>query len=170
MFSCQSRTQMRQKFKTGSGNEDSSSSSVGQSHRKRKGREGKEGGKKKKPQPGLYRLVASATLPPTNQIRDENKDDEETEGHAHCNGHQKAQIRVQEALFSWQTERQTKKRNEKKERERETSRDGVLVGWDSSAGKHTGKTATEIRLDMELKSTGNVKIRGNHKGCLFSGY
>lgn len=57
-------------------------------------------GEKKKPQPGLYRLVASATLPPTNQIRDENKDDEETEGHAHCNGHQKAQIRVQEALFS----------------------------------------------------------------------
>lgn len=48
----------------------------------------------------LYRLVASATLPPANQVRDKHEDDKEAECHAHSNGHQKAQIRVQEALVS----------------------------------------------------------------------
>lgn len=46
----------------------------------------------------LYRLVASATLPPANQVRDKHEDDKEAECHAHGDGHQKAQIRVQEAL------------------------------------------------------------------------
>lgn len=55
---------------------------------------------------GLYRLVASATLPPANQVRDKHKDDKEAECHAHCNGHQKAQISVQEAFLSWQRDRQ----------------------------------------------------------------
>lgn len=61
-----------------------------------RGREcwGREGGFR------LYRLVASATLPPANQVRDKHEDDKEAECHAHSNGHQKAQIRVQEALVS----------------------------------------------------------------------
>lgn len=46
----------------------------------------------------LYRLVASATLPPANQVRDKHEDDKEAECHAHGDGHQKAQIRVQEAF------------------------------------------------------------------------
>lgn len=48
----------------------------------------------------LYRLVASATLPPANQVRDKHEDDKEAECHANSDGHQKAQIRVQEALVS----------------------------------------------------------------------
>lgn len=52
----------------------------------------------------LYRLVASATLPPANQVRDKHEDDKEAECHAHSDGHQKAQIRVQEALVSWRGE------------------------------------------------------------------